>query len=141
MSLKTVGKILTQDTNCIKCGSQLRIYGKPNEISCGCGAHYGILCAEIVEQQVEMEYAFMGFICIHSTFSDSCKNSCPAPNMYCKDHCSDKAIESAKKEIDYAEQRVIQTKNKLAALEESKKTWLINEMSGLSDEDYTVSKD
>ena len=141
MSLKLIGKIYVQDTNCIRCNAPLKIYGKPDELSCGCGAHYGILKAEIVEQQVEMEYAFMGFICIHSGFNQSCRVSCPAPNMYCKEHCSDKAIDSAKKDIEYSEQRTIQAKNKLVSLEESKKTWLISEMSGLNEQDDSVSKD
>lgn len=138
MSLKVVGKIYPQDVHCIKCSEQIKVYGKPDEMSCSCGANYSILKANIVDQQVEMEYKFMGFVCIYSSYSSTCKNSCPAPNMFCKEHCSDEAIVSAKKDIEYAEQRVAQTKNKLASLEESKRTWLINQMSGLDEQDNSI---
>lgn len=140
MSLKVVGKIYPQDVHCIKCNDQIKIYGKPDEMACGCGANYSILKAHIVDQQVEMEYKFMGFVCVQSGFNSNCKNPCPAPNMYCKEHCSDEAIASAKRDIEYAEQRMVQNKNKLASLEESKKTWLINQMSGLNEQDNSVSE-
>ena len=121
--------------DCIKCAEPIKIYGRYDEVFCSCGAHYTIMKAEIIDQQVDMEYTFMGFKCIYSSFSDHCQSPCPAPSMYCKKHCSDEAIETAKKDIDYSEQRLAQTKDKLYTLEESKKNWLIQEMSGLDEKE------
>lgn len=118
--------------DCLKCGEQLRINGVPQRTSCGCGAHYELVSSQIVDQYVQSEYDFKGFVCTFKSYTTACYNSCPSPNMYCRDHCSDDTVVSAKKDVEYAEQRVNEMRKKLDAIENSKKVWIISDMSGLN---------
>lgn len=131
MSLKVIGKIYPSDVNCIKCGELIRVHNKPMEVYCICGAGYKLIKEEIVEQHIEMEYNFTNFVCIFSNYSNRCNKSCPAPNMYCKDHCNDDAIETILRDIQYSEERMVQLKKRLENLQESRKNWIISEMSGI----------
>jgi hypothetical protein len=121
-------------TPCLKCGEQLRLYGVPEKTSCGCGAHYELISSQIIDQNVRLEYDFTGFVCTFKNYTTACYKTCPSPNMYCRDHCSDDVIEKAKSDIQYAEKRVVEAQDKLEAVESSKKMWLVSDMSGLGDD-------
>lgn len=133
MSLKVVGKIYSQDTNCNKCQELIRIYNKPAEVYCKCGAEYKLINTTITEENIEMEYEFIQFTCIHNDYTQKCKNPCPSSHLYCKDHSSPEMIENLKKEIQQAEERLNKVKNKLIAVENSRSVWLINEISGMNE--------
>ena len=135
MSLCATGRIISSDVDCVKCGVGVKVSGKP-DVSCGnCGAHYKLIKSEMVEDKVEMEYDCVGFVCMYSTYQHTCKNSVPAPDMYCKDHSDDKAIDKVRQEIEYTERNLDSLKIKLARVEESKKVWLINQMAGIEDDE------
>ena len=135
MSLRVTGRIVSSDINCVKCGTGIRVSGKPEDLFCNaCGCYYKLMKAEIIENQVELEYDSMGFVCMFSTYNSNCRNYVPSPDTYCKDHSDDKTIEKVKQEIEYTEKNLNGLKVKLERIEESKKIWLINKLSGLDND-------
>jgi len=98
---------------------------------------YEIESKDVGDHQIDFTYKFIGFKCVYSSALEGCDNTCPAPHMYCKEHTSDASFESARKSIQYAENRLELAKETLQQMEESKKTWLIQEVSGI-DEDSSV---
>jgi hypothetical protein len=127
-----------QDSMCIKCGTKIQCWSYRESIKCKCcGALYEIENKDVGDQEIEFTYKFLGFKCIYSSALDSCDNTCPAPQMFCKEHTSDDSFAAAKKSIEYAENRLELAKETLNQMEESKKTWLIQEVSGI-DEDSSV---
>lgn len=138
LSLHIIGKIIMQDSMCIKCGTKIQSWVRSDTIRCKiCGAIYEVEDSTVGDQTVEYTYKFVGFHCIHSSSLESCDNICPASHMYCKDHTSDSSFEAANNSIRYAEERLEIVKETLTQMEESKKTWLIQEVSGI-DEDNSV---
>jgi hypothetical protein len=131
--VKVLGKIYSQDINCSKCNELIRIYNKPAEVYCRCGAEYKLMKVEILEENIEMEYDFTQFTCIHNDYTQKCKNPCPSSHLYCRLHSSPEAIENTKKEIQTSEERLNKIKDKLTALENSRSVWLINEISGVDE--------
>lgn len=133
MSLKISGKILLQDTACIKCDSIIKLYSKTDTVRCeNCGAFYGSYNLNINEQEIEYTYDFSSFRCILSGIK-KCENICPAPFMFCKEHTTDECFEKVNSELKYSEKRIADIKEKLERMEESKKNWIIKELSGIDE--------
>ena len=127
-----------KDTTCIKCGCLIQQWVRSDNIKCKqCGALYKLSSSDAQDQAIEYSYDFVGFNCIHSSISGDCDKFCPAPRMYCKEHVSDESFENINKQISYAEDRVKALKEDLECMQDSKKTWLIQKVSGI-DEDSSV---
>ena len=147
MTLTIFGSITMEQITCEKCGAIIRLYNCPTKIKCtNCAATYqvskqdlGIRISESGEQRIELIYNFVEFQCIYAVMSGDCTNHCPALGMYCKEHASDSFLKDAESNISYCEERVIVAKEKLQRIEESKKIWLIEELSGINEDDI-ISK-
>jgi len=139
MTLQVTGKINMQSVECEKCGTVIQQWVYSDIITCSsCGAIYNVTQSELVDQYVKYEFEFTEFQCMHKTISESCQNACPAPGMYCREHVSDDAFKEAHNSIKYAEERLEAANDKLELMKESKKTWLIQEVSGIGDEQDDV---
>jgi len=138
LSLTVVGKISFQDCKCLKCDNIIRMYNlNPNFAKCvQCGALYVLIGKQIDDgyKTVSFDYDFIGFECINSGIN-ICSNLCPSSFMYCQKHSSSEVIEKIKDDIDYNTKRIKDLEQKLEQVEESKKTWLINEMAGIGESD------
>lgn len=144
MTLTVIGKITMQNVQnvmCEKCGAIINLYNYAPIIRCdSCGASYNVSTSDMKDtQNMEFTFDFTGFQCMYKSFSSVCANKCPAPEMFCKEHTSDNAFKDAQTGIKYCKERLAEAEDRLRKMEESKKTWLIMEVSGL-DEDDTVSK-
>jgi hypothetical protein len=134
MTLTITGKISMHSTICEKCGSTIPLYTCPNTIRCySCGATYKVTTTELKDQYVEFTFDFIEFQCLHSGLDSNCSNVCPAPEMYCRLHTSDDAFKDANTTIVYCEDRLALAKDKLQRMEESKKIYLIEDVSGIND--------
>jgi hypothetical protein len=134
MTIIIAGKITMQNATCEKCGSVIQLWTCENIIRCNsCGAIYNVSTTELKDQYVEFTFNFVEFQCMHSNISGNCTTKCPAPEMYCKDHTSDEAFKDANNNISYCEDRLLIAKEKLQKMEESKKIWLIEEVSGINE--------
>lgn len=141
MTLIAVGKISMPNIMCEKCGMTMQMYNYQPMLKCpSCGSMYKLESSVIQEGNVEMTYEFTEFQCLHKTYSEQCKNKCPAPEMFCKEHTSEAAFEEANKSVKYYQDLLAGAEEKLRKMEESKKTWLIEEVSGIN-EDNTIPKD
>lgn len=144
MSLSVIGKISMQSPECIKCGENIKLYARSNILRCeSCGAFYEMQTQNLGDQHVEFTYDFKSYKCMNKVIfeKDKCEEECPAPHMYCLNHLTDEHFTQARSGITYAEQRVEEAKDKVQRMEEAKKTWLIKEVSGIDDQDHTVSDD
>jgi hypothetical protein len=137
MSLQVVGKINMQDCNCVKCSASMYIKARSDKLKCNnCGALYSLDNSELCDQHLEFDYNFEGFECLYEDYLDgSCGEICPAMKMYCKEHSGEKFQNMAKNNITYAEKKLEEAKNKLDNINESRRTWLIQEVSGLDEDD------
>ena len=135
--LCVMAKLSIQDTVCIKCDGRISLYARSDVIRCvNCGAFYKYIESEIKDQHIEYKYEFVEYKCIYSHYGEApCDNSCPTQHMYCKEHVSDEVIKKAESLIKYCEDNLDSAKDKLDRVLESKKIWLIKELSGLNDED------
>jgi len=141
MTLIAVGKINIPNVMCEKCGSSIQMHAYQAVVKCStCGSTYELASSEIKEGNVEMTFEFAEFQCMHKTYSEQCQNKCPASEMYCKKHTSDEAFKDAHNSVSYYREYLAEAEDKLNRMEESKKTWLIEEVSGIN-EDSTVPKD
>lgn len=121
-----------QDSKCERCGFKLKLWKKTDSIRCDeCGAQYELVSAENQDVQMNYEFEFVGFKCMFSALQGTCNNDCPAPEMYCKEHLTDDSFKYAKLNITHAEKRLEEVKGVLERMEESKKTYLIKEISGV----------
>lgn len=134
-----------QNIRCEKCDHN--IYPKDNQttIKChNCGAFYAL--SGSVECSIDKVaiFDFVEYKCLHRGLAsdrssgnmyEDCNNTCPIAGMYCKDHCTEKDIESAKSSVSYAYKRLKDSEEHLDVLRESKKVWLIKEISGIDEED------
>lgn len=151
MALSVSAKITFKNIQCEKCDSN--IYPKDNavEIKCSeCGAFY--ILSSNVEDSINNNVAIFEFLeyrCIHrglakdrtkGSLYEECCNPCPSGSMYCREHCSDGDIESAENSVSYAHKRLRDAEEDLDNLKESKKIWLIEEISGINEDD-SVSED
>lgn len=128
-----------QDPKCVKCNSNIKVYSYTNVggIKCpDCGAYYQLLNQNNNAQpgiDINFTYEFVEFRCIYVSYLNPCDNVCPAPEMYCQEHTSDKFIEEVQKEIVSNDKRLKESKDKLDKVYESKKTWLIGKLSGIDE--------
>jgi rRNA maturation endonuclease Nob1 len=135
MNIHVKGKIVLDGIDCQHCNHKV-LNGslEETEICESCGARYKLVNVNINNNEPNSEYAFTGFNCIERGWLDKCHNTCPAPFMYCKYHSDDASIEKAKKAIDEAKCKVVEAEERLKVVEESKKTWMVTELSGINDE-------
>jgi len=135
MSIHVKGKIMLDGVECQHCKNKI-LNGQLEDIHVcnSCGARYKLVRTNFTNGEPNMEYAFSGFNCIERNYFDKCNNTCPAPFMYCQYHCNDDSINKAKRAIDEAKSKVTDAESKLKAVEESKKTWMITELSGIDNE-------
>ena len=139
MTLQITGKINMQGTKCEKCGDVIHLWVYSNIITCGsCGSVYNVSSSFVEDQCIKYEFEFVEFKCMQKSISDSCQNPCPAPGMFCKEHTSDKSFKDADSALKYAKERLEAAKYKLETMRESKKTWLIQEVSGIGDDQDKV---
>lgn len=138
MTLKTTGKFLINSMVCEKCDCNISLsclQEIPDNVRCpGCGANYKLSNRDENEEGIILEFDFSGFKCMHKEPFTCCDNDCPVQNMYCLEHTSDEAFENERKTIAYLEERLSERKSYLNKMEESKKIWLIQELSGVDDE-------
>ena len=131
-----------QDTICEKCRATIKIWTKSNKIKCReCGSLYELESSESGDQHINYVFSFVGFECIHSALSSACNNLCPAPGMFCKEHVSDESFKAIENSISYVAQRLVTAEATLEQMKESKKTWLIQEVSGINEQDSSIRKD
>jgi len=125
-----------QDGECIKCGETIRTWELQDSVRCkACGALYTLQDSALEGQHAEYTFEFAGFVCVYSRGLDDCSEPCPAPNMYCEKHTSEESFKYAKQSIEYAEKNLESAKENLEKMEESRKTWLIQKVSGIGDND------
>jgi hypothetical protein len=143
MTLYIKAKIVLQNAVCIKCDACISLYVRSDIIRCSeCGALYELESSEIKDQYIEYKYAFVAYKCMHSTLYKKCDSECPAPKMYCKEHSNDEYIKTAENSIKFCEESSERAKNTLDRILESKRIWLIQELSGLNNEDNnSISED
>ena len=150
LSLIVPVRMIYDDTTCLRCNSEIKVYKKDISLRCGkCGAHYEVVSENMEDDIPNVSYDFKGHKCIHQEIGINltaeekwCQEDCPSPGMYCKVHCSDEKITSAKQSITYAKNRVERAEDHLKDLEESTKIWLVKELSGLNEEqDDSISED
>jgi hypothetical protein len=142
VTLQVIGKIAMQDPVCEKCSTKIPIWKRDNIIKCReCGAFYTIIDSELQDQHIDYSFNFVGFKCINITNFQGCDNICPAPGMYCREHVSDSNFITAKNSITYAIERLADAKENLKRMEESKKTWLIQEVSGIDEQNNSIRED
>jgi len=147
--LTVTGKISMYDVTCIKCNGKISGYKILKEFICECGAKYDVnltgnpkvLMGPKGDPTVEYLYNFLGFVCIHSSYSDRCENICPASFMYCKEHSDESSMDDIKKSIVYAEGNLNKIKESFERMQESRKTWLIKKVSGIDEQDDSIRKD
>jgi hypothetical protein len=129
------GTIMLESIDCANCGSKKSFGNLQDKHVCDdCGALYTLISSEIEESNIKAEYKFAGFSCMEIGWLEKCDNVCPTPYTYCEKHSSDFAIKKVEGEIETAEKKVNETKEKLKRIKESKKIWIISELSGIKDE-------
>jgi hypothetical protein len=129
------GRVMLDAVDCQHCNSKIFNSSLENiEVCESCGAKYKLVTVNMSDNEPKAEYTFSGFNCIDRTYFSQCNNTCPAPFMYCQYHCDDDSIKKAEKSIDDAKEKVVEAEEKLKAVKESKKTWMVTELSGISNE-------
>ena len=131
--MEVIGRIAIENPICDMCGTTISVWKYSDNIKCGCcGAVYiSVVNKGVQDQYTKYDFKFKHFECLHKTAIDDCKNVCPAPNMYCIDHITDEHFDKLKDSVKYYENQIKKIKEILDAMEESKKTWLVKEMSGI----------
>lgn len=136
--MEICGKIILEEFKCLNCGEIESFDKSVKEIrSCReCGALYRLTSLLTdAEYKVKVEYEMDGFLCLEQTYFNKCKNCCPAPYMYCKEHSSEEAIQKAKEDIESAKRALEKAENKLEKVEASRKNWIITDISGLNSDE------
>jgi len=135
MNIHIKGRIVLDGIDCRHCSKTIFNSSLENIMICNsCGARYELVNININNNEPLTEYTFTGFNCIEQSWLEKCTNTCPAPFMFCKNHSDDHNIKKAEESIKAAEEKVIEAEDKLKAIKESKKTWMVTELSGISDE-------
>lgn len=138
MEIAAIGTIHMQPTKCLRCDSKIHSsssMARSEGLNCSeCGAHYEYTRRHLGKDQVDFHFKFSGFRCMkRKSFGSNCDNVCPGPGMYCEEHTDEKAFEEARNSIKYAEQRLEESKEEMKRMEESKRLWLVNEVSGIDE--------
>lgn len=134
MTLQVIGKIEMQCPICEKCGTKIQVWKHADIIKCKeCGALYELITSKLQEQHIDYEFNFTGFRCINTSSLEACDNICPAPGMYCREHTSDESFVAVRSSINYAVKRLANAKENLDKMKESRKIWLIQEVSGIDE--------
>ncbi|MFA5024284.1 MAG: hypothetical protein WC523_04970 [Patescibacteria group bacterium] len=134
MTIVMIGKISMPLTMCEKCGENIQLWTCPEKnVKCKrCGAFYKVIEIKYEDQCVRFECEFVEFQCIKvDAMSVPCTNVCPAQAMFCKDHVTDECFRAANTVMEYHEKLIELGKEELNRMEESKKIWLIEEISGV----------
>jgi hypothetical protein len=135
MVLVVNSKITMDSVDCEKCNVKINIWEYSHVIKCSeCGAVYNIQDKIVNDNHIEYRYVFDYFKCINSYIYEDCENKCPAPYMFCKEHCNDKSIKSLKDHLAFCEEQLRRAEKRLELVKESKKTWLIQELSGIHED-------
>jgi hypothetical protein len=138
MNVHVKGRIVLNGIDCQHCNR--KIFNNVNssmkdiEICESCGARYKLVNININNGEPSVEYTFTGFNCIEQGWLEKCTNTCPAPFMYCQNHSDDDSIKKAEKHIEEAKEKVTAAEDKLKSVKESKKTWMVTELSGIKNE-------
>ena len=135
MTLTMVGSVSSISTQCEKCGETIILWSCPDKcVKCTkCGAVYNVLCSKYADQSVRVECEFVEFQCIQNSVVSNCSNICPASGMYCKEHLTDECYTVVKDCIKYYEKLIETSTIQLSRMDEAKKMWLVEELSGLDD--------
>jgi len=118
---------ISKGFQCTNCKS--KIYNFSNaQTKCPCGALYS---AEVKQSNGEFECDMkpVGFVCIER----ECNNICHTAWTFCRDHCGDETIKSVENSIKYSEQTIEELEEKLKRITDSRKTWAVLDLSGLSE--------
>lgn len=137
MSIEIEGYFYFNTTKCQGCGADFTPKKVNAKIACpNCGASYKETIRNIDDSNgtLKMTCEFDGYSCTFSKYGERCSGKCPAPGMFCMTHCDDVIIEDIQKDIIYNDKKIEEAKARLQQIEESKKTWMITELSGLSEE-------
>ena len=150
MNLIVPIKMMYGDVDCLICSTGIKVRDKGDSLRCGdCGAHYSLIAENVYCDDPNLMYEFAGHMCLHNNTGINltveerwCQEVCPTSRMYCKIHCADSYIDNARGGVSYSKGRVARAEELLDTLEESKKTWLIKELSGIDeDSNDTVPED
>ena len=137
--MQVEGSILLNQVKCQHCDNNILGEAMVRETICKkCGAKYKLISVTTlhsdIDNEIKAEYQFENFNCIQLEFFDKCKNTCPAPFMFCKDHTNDTFIKISENMIERAEIKLVESKEKLELIKKSKKNWMITELSGIDNE-------
>jgi hypothetical protein len=136
MTLVVESKTTISAGKCEKCEQSLWSDLSFNKIiKCNkCGATYKVMSEYCEKSNIKLECEFSEFRCTKLELDGStCQNVCPAQDMFCQAHLSDSCYNSIKSCIQYYEDVVITQRKQLDKMDESKKIWLIQELSGLEE--------
>jgi hypothetical protein len=136
MSLQAIGNIVIKNVVCEMCLEKIFVKARSDTLKCDtCGARYQFDKSIVCDQHIEYEYNFVGFECLYDDIitGNKCSNLCPSMKMYCKDHSSQEYQRRAEYNIQLIEKRLRDAKTTLDNINESKRIWLIQEVSGLDD--------
>jgi len=134
MTLIVESKTTISSGKCEKCEqSSWSNLGFNKTIKCNkCGAIYKVVSEHCRESNIDLECEFSEFHCTKTELGGStCQNICPAQNMFCLKHLSESCYDLTKGCIQYYENIVATQKAELDKMDESKRLWLIQELSGI----------
>lgn len=129
---------------CARCNSAVNMLSPEHSdryAKCAsCGASYGFTDRLLEDKEVRYTFDFKNYECIFKElFGISCRGITLGPNMYCLDHLTDDFFTKARSAIRGAEQKIDEATETLQLMKDSKKLWLINEMSGIDEQEDSVS--
>lgn len=138
MTLHAIGSIIMSNVICQKCSCKIFVTkSSSSSITCKeCGAFYKAINYDtnVDELKIELTYEFRGFKCLDFTYgTGSCDSMCPAPYMYCKEHTNDEWFDRVQRCVVSAESTLKTYQDRLDRMKESKKVWLIQEVSGIDE--------
>jgi len=135
MIIKVEGKISLSAFNCFNCQAPIMLSNaNAFEVCDDCGGKYKRTNVSFCNNKVEVEFMSDGFGCLEQGYFAKCNNSCPGPNMYCKEHSNDDALDRAKQALKSSEETVRKREDRIRQIKESRKTWAISKLSGLDNE-------
>jgi len=133
MIITAKGKLNFAMLTCSQCSGTLYAFHKSNLRCSDCGANYEKIEERTEDLEWEIDYKLSGFKCRHHDFLTMtyCDNDCPTSHMFCEEHISEKEFVRAKEMVRYNEKALESSKLILESMEQSKKNWLVNKLSGL----------
>lgn len=137
-----LGTIWLEDIECNHCGHKISVRVKEDHAQCPvCGALYEKQHLSLNQDSVSATYEFLGFACMYSSGFDKCKNICPSPYMYCADHSNEETISKQEDSIQHYKKRLEKEEDRLKMMKESRKTWIVMKLSGIDEQDSSLSED